>query len=208
MGKDVCIRSNVYAGMLMRRPDCVIEARDNFGEPLSSIMNNNGRRRDGTALSEKEIIKIKRENEGLAAGTFVRGILFGLTPEITGDDLVYTDSNYEVSKHTPLTETDDKFKIDTPINLDGLLRFLGYKENLNQRDINRIYRTLICSQRILHSIMKKYEIKYNKDGELIAGKEGAPCSLETIRCLDVISSRKHNDPSINEPKYKTMEKKR
>lgn len=208
MEKYVATRSNLYAGRLMKKPECIVKARDNLGETLSDIMKNNGKRRDGSLITDERIIQIIDVERCLNEGIFERGILFELTPEITGNDLVYTDSSYEVSRHIPLIETDEHFKIDDPMNLDGLLRFLGYKENLTQKDIDKIYRTLICSQRILHRIMRRYKIEHGENGELIAGKEGSPCSLEIIKCLEVISIRKHHEPSINEPNYKAMEKKR
>lgn len=213
MGEYVCYRSNVYAGMLIKKIDySKIPSKAFPTEMLSSVKGEGHipKSSKGVLLSNEEYEGIKKECRNLTEDTFLRDFLFVHTfSERFGNDLAYTNSSYGTSARSPRGKVDPNFIIDNSVRLDELLRFLGYKENLTQGDVNKIYRTLFCSQRILHGIMRKYGVKYDENDELTAKKSYMlPCSLEVIRCLDVISSRKHHKPSSAEPNYKIMKKKR
>ncbi len=77
----------------------------------------------------------------------VRLILFKIGENNLANDLIYNTFNDYYIDGISTELTDYNLKIIKPTNLNTLLEHFHFKENLTQKDINKVYRRLLVQKR-------------------------------------------------------------
>ena len=85
-----------------------------------------------------ELIKLKTINSPI----FCRSMLFKISNNSLAQDLIYTTPNcYPLINY--LKNTNSEFVIQNYVNLEEILKYLGYDELLSQSELNAIYKQFI-----------------------------------------------------------------
>lgn len=190
MKKYVVKRSNVYAGNLMKNIDAKCVVTD----------------QNGREISEDELKKQGVQLMSFSCGLICRGMLFSIK-ENTSDDLIYTTpSSYALDGISSSIEVPSEFKIKDWYNLEAILKYLGYGEELTQHELNQVYKKLICSKRWLDKNMELFGWKKSKVGYTSGGEAILP--MELYHRLSSISSSGNGNPYKEEPGFEFIKRKR
>lgn len=100
-------------------------------------------------IKNNEEFNIKRIIEQLSTKTVTddsicRGMLFNVNKNGLADDLIYTTpTNYRIDGIESKIDVESDFIIKLYVELDELLKYMGYGIDLTGSDLNQIYRKLI-----------------------------------------------------------------
>ncbi len=125
---------------------------------------------------------------------FCRSMLFTIDENNLANDLIYTThGRYAVEGYEPLEENDEEFILKETINLNLILKYMGYENELSQKDLNKIFRKLIVSPWWLkrQNILYRHNLNYQEE-------------LSKLNKIHDLSYK----PYIEEPYYTLIEKRR
>lgn len=155
-----------------------------------------------------EINKEELEKRGIlnfSSGIICRGMLFRVDENGLANDLVYTTPNpYRIDGIEPQQETDKNLIINNYVELEELLKYLKYGEDLTQKDLNAIHKKLITHDRWLRSHMELFGWQKIDIGE----KDGNDATLSTsiYYNLSHIETCRNGNPHPEEPGYSHIKK--
>lgn len=158
-------------------------------------------------FDEENLVPINLEATGIkisiTSALVCRGMLFNVDDVGLANDLVYTTPvNYPISGISEDKGSD--FIIEHYVELNEILKYLKYGDDLTQRDLNKIYKTLVCSNRWL----RKNKNLFGYDSLQNAfSSENEILDFDTYRELDWISSVSCSKPSVVERGYQYIKKK-
>ena len=187
MKKYVASRKDVCAGQLLR-----------IEHPNVQIL----------GLDAINLVPIDLETTGIrvsvTSALVCRGMLFNVNEFGLANDLVYT---------TPVTypikgiseDKESNFIIEHYVELNEILKYLEYGEDLTQRDLNKIHKTLIANNKWLRRNSDLFGLK-KVDGGYSLEDDGI-LPLESYEKLDWISHIKASKPSPVESGYQYIKKK-
>lgn len=190
MKKYVVERKNIYAGCLMKD----LEAK-------CTVTDLNGRK-----LSAEELKKDGIEFVSFSSGIVCRGMLFSIDNNVSNDLIYTTPSNYSIDGLPTSAETPSKFYIKDWCSMEEILKYLGYGEELTQRELNQVFRRLICKRKWLENNMELFGWKKSKIGYTSGGK--AVLSMELYRKLSSISCTQDGSPYKEEPGFSMIKRKK
>ena len=196
MRKYVANRKDVCAGKLVKPID--------VGEVKSFDIN-------GRVLSAEEMEELGILVPSFSAIANYRGMLFNVNDDGLANDLIYTTpTNYPIKKVEFEAPTKSELMISSYVELEELLKYLGYGVDLTQKDLNRIYERLITNNHWLKHHMelfgwRKKSMNYY-DVYITGGTETIPMSI--YRNLSDISGLKNGKPNKKEPGYSLIKKRR
>lgn len=187
MKKYVASRKDVCAGQLLR-----------IEHPNIQIL----------GLDALNLVPIDLEASGIkvsvTSALLCRGMLFNVNEFGLANDLVYTTPvNYQIKGISE--EKDSDFIIEHYVELDEVLKYLKYGEDLTQYDLNKIHKTLIANNKWLRRNSELFGLK--KDGGVYSLADAGILPLETYEKLDWISHIKASKPSPVERGYQYIKKK-
>lgn len=137
-------------------------------------------------------------------GETIRGMLYTLNQNGLAHDLIYkTLLNYPILGIDPIN-SDLDLVIEKNINLDELLKYLNYDEKLTQKDLNKIYKKLIIKNWWLKNHLDLFRYKSLNDANF--NNEKLPSNIYLN--LRSISSYRNCKPSIEEPGYSLIKKRK
>ena len=187
MSKYVIKRKDVCAGELLRKDFLSFKVFDaNHNEITIEELNNQG-------------IEFS-----VSGGIICRGMLFNVNENNLAKDLIYTTpENYVIEGIEPKIEVESDFIIQHYVELEELLKYLKFGEDLTQRDLNKIYRKLITHNRWLKHHMKlfgykKLAIGYGSDGSNQTLPREIYDNLDNISCFGI------GKPYKEEPNYRSI----
>lgn len=90
---------------------------------------------------------------------FIRGMLFIVNDKGMACDLIYDSPNYSIYELQTKEQLRDPICIKHAVNLEEALKYLGYKEDLERGDINKIYHQLIVSNAWLKENVDLFDIR-------------------------------------------------
>ena len=93
---------------------------------------------------------------------FIRGMLFIVNEKGEACDLIYVSPNYSIYEIQTPAQYKDPICIKHSVNLEEALKYMGYKEELNRADINKIYKELILSNKWLKDNVDLFDISNDK----------------------------------------------
>ena len=173
MKNYVCKRDEVCAGILLIRWDNV----------------NNDYRTSAELLKDKFIaFKYK----------YGRVILFNNDLGKANDLIYNTPYHYPIVDLNIGKEIDSKYIINDYVNLDDIIRYLGYNENLTQYDLNMIFNFLVKSNRWLKRNRKLFGNDSQNSEEYFSNN-----LYVCLKNIFSISSKPHKE----EPNYSLIRKK-
>lgn len=187
MAKYVASRKDVCAGQLLR-----------VEHPNIRII----------GLEGLDLVPIDLEATGIrvsvTSALVCRGMLFNVNDFGLANDLVYTTPvNYPIKGISP--DTEDPYVIESYVELDEVLKYLKYGEDLTQHDLNKIHRTLLSNNKWLRRNRELFGFRKVDGGYSLDGEEILP--LEIYEKLDWISSIRRSKPFVDEPGYSYIKKK-
>lgn len=186
MKKYVASRRDVCAGQLLRTEHPNIQI---IGFDLENLVPIN---------PQDTGIKIS-----VASSLVCRGMLFNVDDFNRANDLIYTTPvNYPISGLSK--DEDSSFTIEHYVELNEILKYLKYGEDLTQRDLNKIYKTLICSNKWLQR--NKNLFGYDSEQNMFSS-ENEILDFDTYKELNWISSIPCSKPSAVERGYPYIKKK-
>lgn len=95
-------------------------------------------------LIEKRIKEQKSHKFFLTDDSVCRGMLFNVNEDGLANDLIYTTpNNYPIDVIEPKFDAENEFIIKFYVELEELLKYMGYGIDLTQSDLNQIYWKLI-----------------------------------------------------------------
>lgn len=191
MKKFVATRKDICAGTLLQPFDVTVESHDD----------------NGNYINADEMKEFGIPVPTVSAGVVCRGMLFNVNEDGLANDLIYTTpTNYPIEGIQHKIDVKSDFIITKYVELEELLKYLKYGNDLTQNDLNKIYRTLICSDWWLNHHMElfgwiKGNIGYSSGGiEII--------SQSIYDNLSSISITKDGKPYREEPGYKLIKRKK
>lgn len=190
MKKYVVKRNNIYAGSLMKD----IKAK-------CTITDVNGRE-----LSERELKKDGIEFVSFSSGIICRGMLFSIDNNVSNDLIYTTPSNYSIEGLSSSIETPSEFKIKDWCSMEEVLKYLGYGEELTQKELNQIFKKLICRRNWLDKHIELFGWKKTGLGYTSGGKQVLP--MELYHKLNSISCTKDGNPYEKEPGFSLIKRKK
>ena len=114
-------------------------------------------------LKKSEITRVKRSQ--VSAGEvvsrecgFIRGMLFIVNDKGEACDLIYSSPNYSIFEIQTPAQYKDPICIKHSVNLEEALKYMGYNEELNRADLNKIYKELITSNKWLKENVELFDI--------------------------------------------------
>ena len=93
---------------------------------------------------------------------FIRGMLFIVNEKGEACDLIYASPKYSIYEIQTPVQYKDPICIKHSVNLEEALKYMGYKEDLNRGDINKIYKELILSNKWLKDNVELFDISNDK----------------------------------------------
>ena len=117
----------------------------------------------GLLLFNKNIDDFAFDNSNVS-----RGILFSKDDNGYANDLIYDVEKYPIKGLNNISA--DSYFVNYFVELEELLRYLGYRNDLTQSDLNRIYKKFILHSRWLHhnkelfGLLKMYGGSYGEGG--------------------------------------------
>ena len=90
---------------------------------------------------------------------FIRGMLFIINDKGLACDLIYNSPNYSIYELQTKEQYKDPICIKHAVNLEEALKYMGYPEQLNRSDINKIYHQLITSNAWLKEHIELFDIR-------------------------------------------------
>ena len=168
--------------------------------------------RHNNEISEDELagkgITISKTFGGLVC----RGMLFNVNDDGFANDLIYTTPiNYSIKDRESTVEMERDFVIDRYVELEELLRYLGYDEYLTQKDLDKIFRKFITHSWWLEHHKKLFGWKKLYDsrtgsfmGYGSGGTQTIPMNIYDN--LSWISASKNGNPHPDEIAYKLIKK--
>ena len=134
----------------------------------------------------------------------VRGMLFKFNEKLNAKDLIYTTpTTYNVE----YINVKDKlnFVITNLLELDKLLKYLGFNDSLTKDDVDKVFNMLIKHKSWLNRNSKLFGITRNLLGEYSYDKDNATFSGEMYKKLDIIQCAGYK-PNEDEPGYSLIKK--
>lgn len=190
MEKYLVKRSNIYAGNLIKSIDAKCIVTDE----------------NGIELGEEELKRMGAPVVSCSCGLVCRGMLFSIKDNVS-EDLIYTTlSSYAIDSLTTSIVTPSGFKIEDWCSMEPVLRYLGYGEELNQRELNQVYRKLICRKNWLEKHIELFGWKKTKIGYISGGEERLPMNLYST--LSAVSSIKNSQPYKEEPGFELIRRRK
>lgn len=132
----------------------------------------------------------------------LRGMLFSFDKNKNANDLIYTTPTHYSIKN--ISDLQSEFVIEHYANLDKVLKYLKFKEDLTQEDLNRISNILFSKK----SIFKRHPEIFGliKTDLGLQSLEKGVLPIELYPILDIYSDLK-NIPNPNEPNHNLITKK-
>lgn len=192
MAGYVAIRKDVCAGLLLKT----------YGTKYNAY---NGKDNESLNfyLSENGIEEVSTSN-----GIPCRGMLFNVTDEGLANDLIYTTPiKYPINGIPQTTYKESDFIIYNYLELDELLKYLKYDNYLTQNDLNEIYRKLIANRRWLSKNIELFGWRKAPYGGYTSGGIST-IPMSTFNNLHSISWLENGKPSIKEPQYSLIKRKK
>ncbi len=191
MKKYVVTRKEICAGKLMGICDVSM-----------TVLN-----QDNNELTGDDLVKHSIPELSVSVGIIYRSMLFRVNENHLATDLIYTTpTKYTIKGLTPdLTDQKSHFIIDNYVELDELLKYLNYGDELTQRDLYKIYRKLIVSNKWLNHNMELFGWKKCGNGFYVGGEKEI-ISKRIYDCLSSISCYKNGCPHPAEPGYELIKK--
>lgn len=189
MSKYVVKRKDVCAGQLIKKMDIEFKIFD----------------AENNEISREELEKRGILNFSASAGIICRGMLFRVDENGLANDLVYTTPTpYRIDGIEPQQETDKNLIINSYVELEELLKYLKYGEDLTQKDLNTIHKKLITHNRWLRNHMELFGWQRTAFGE----KDGNDAMLATsiYYNLSDIGTFRNGKPHPEEPGYRYIKK--
>lgn len=141
----------------------------------------------------------RNENNIEWGGYVLRGMLFCINENGLAKDLVYeTPTNYPIVGVEPKIEVKSNLMIDEYTELEELLKYLNYNEDLTQKDLNRIHKQLIAKRSWLDHHMDLFSFVDFKDGTFGTNGLGEKIPHKIWESLFRISGH-NSSPSQKEP---------
>lgn len=191
MKKYVANRRDVCAGELLKPIGVSVEAHD----------------ANGRVINVDEMKELNIPVPTVSAGLVCRGMLFNVNEDGLANDLIYTTpTSYPIEGIQAKNNFESNFIITKYVELEELLKYLKYGIDLTQDDLNKIYRTLICSDRWLKHNMELFGWIKGSIGYSSGGIETIPMSIYDN--LSHISCANRGFPYREEPEYKKIKRKR
>lgn len=183
-------RKNIYAGEIIA--------------PFHSVEVEISNER-GNKLSVEELKEQGISNVEFFAGSVYRGILFKADENGLGQDLIYNTPAYPISSAPSKISADSKIIIARTTNLDKLLEYLEYEDQLTGSDLLRVFGTLITSDRWIKANQRLFGlIKLRCGGYCTGGKEAIPHDIYSG--LSWITSSRNYKPHIEEQTSQIIKK--
>lgn len=189
MSKYVVKRKDVCAGQLIKKMDIEFKIFD----------------AENNEISREELEKRGILNFSASAGIICRGMLFRVDENGLANDLVYTTPTpYRIDRIEPQQETDKNLIINDYVELEELLKYLKYGEDLTQKDLNTIHKKLITHDRWLRNHMELFGWQRTAFGE----KDGNDTTLSTSIYYNLrrIETVRNGKPHPEEPGYSHIKK--
>lgn len=146
----VTTRDNIYAGKLIApiNPDIepTVKYYDQYDNELS-----------GNELTVKG--KVNRVTSG---GDIYRKILFSLNEYDLASDLLYTSPSYYIRAIEPKVLTPKDIMIGEYYNLEELLKYFSFNDNLTNEDIKKIYQLFLKNDHFLYENAKIFGLTLSK----------------------------------------------
>lgn len=193
MAEFIVKRKDVCAGTLLKIHNSSITIFDCEGKPISPEQS-----------EEQENISVIT-----FSGIVCRAMLYCVNDAGLAEDLIYkTPTNYLIrgvesksDENSDFINEDSCFVIDEHVPLEKLLNYLGYGEELTQRDLNRIFNKLVVRNWWLKHHLKLFG--YQKMGFGMGYCSGGTQTLpiEIFNHLLSISCIGNGKPSKEEPNH-------
>ena len=191
MSKYVIKRNEVCAGILCKDITANCKIYDNTGKELNL----------------EELTKQGITNFSFSSRLICRGMLFNLDENELAHDLVYTtQTNYPIEGIESKITSSNDLKIEEYVELEELLKYLNYAEDLTQYDLNRIHSKLITHRRWLENHMELFGWKKSKIGYCSGGIVTLP--YEIYSKLNNISCFKQGKPHLEEIGFSLIKKRK
>lgn len=189
MKKYVATRKDICAGQLIK----------NIGISYKIFDASNNE------VNEEDLAKQGIKNFSISAGIICRGMLFNVNEKGLANDLIYTTpTNYPIEGVQPKENVESEFIINNYVELEELLKYLKYGEDLTQNDLNQIYKKLITHKWWLEHHMELFGWKKMSIGYGSGGIQTVPKSIYDN--LSSISCCKNGKPYKEEPGYSLIKK--
>lgn len=121
MKKYVASRKDICAGRLTKHINESFNICDEFGREISNEQ-----------LAENGICNLH-----ISRQIIYRGMLFNVNENGLANDLIYTTpTNYQIEGIEPKIEGESELVIDKYVELEELLKYLNYDEDLTQKDLD------------------------------------------------------------------------
>lgn len=164
---------------------------------------------NGFKLSEDDLKEQGVSNIKCTGGFVCRGLLFSINEEGLSNDLIYNSPEYPIRGIEPKISLESNYIIEHYVELEELLKFLKFDNNLTQSDLNKIFKLLILNERWLSKNRHVFGIKDADNLFHICNEPSQTIvSREIYDNLSRINSTRNGKPSKSEPDYKLIKKKR
>ena len=167
---------------------------------------------NGNEVTTEELAKVGITNFRVSGGLICRGMLFSVNENNLANDLVYTTpTNYQIDGLQPKIDIESKFIIDHYVELEELLKYLKYGEDLTQTDLNKIHRKLIVSKFWLNHNRELFDMRKPLIDGCWSGGGGCdtiPLPNEIYDCLDSIVGYRGGKPHEEEPGIEFIKKRK
>ena len=122
-----------------------------------------------------------------------RSMIFKLTKESLAEDLIYTTpTKYPLYNIEYDKNIDKSFYIDTILNMNDILKYLDFSEELSQNELNIVYKKFISHNWWIEH--NAYLFKNELD-------------MNTYNLLHKIGENKLGNPNIEEPEFAFIKRK-
>lgn len=191
MPKYVCSRKDVCAGSLIKSFDLSYKIYDE----------------NDCEISEEELAKQGITNLSISGGIVCRRMLFSVNNDDLTNDLIYdTPNNYPIEGISPRKEIQSKFIVQHYVELEELLKYLKFGENLTQKDLDKIYRKLLVRNWWLNHHQELFGYRKTTIGYVSDGIQTLPTTM--YNQLSTISLAGNTKPHPEEPEYRLIKKRK
>ena len=188
--------------------ECVVKRRDIYAglliKPFPEILTKDNRVVSWTELLTSKDVELSETYKG-NYGMAYRGMLFTIDNGRANDLIFTTQVQYPIVGLVSSPLPSDKLLIDHCANLEDLLRFNKYKENLTQEDLDKIYKQFLGDKKWVRTNIARFG--FVKDSpNMYHATIDQRIPIEVYYCLNAIYDNDIIVPYKDEPGFGMIKK--
>lgn len=156
---------------------------------------------EGTTITKEELENLSYSYLRAISKINIRSMLFSVDHNGCSRDLIYsTPFCYQIVGQPQIKYTYKKLQINNYVELDQLLRFLNFGEDLTAEDLLKIYSMLIIHKSWLYDHLEVFGWKKTEYGFIYSGGTST-VSMDVFNELNKISAINNGKPKYFEPGF-------